>query len=54
MSKIEIEHVQITPASTTARGIIKIVLDVTDKTVTYTNDRNYAGELYAGQQIGGI
>lgn len=54
MSKIEIEHVQITPVSTTAKGIIKIVMDVTDKTVTYTNDKNYAGELYAGQQIGGI
>lgn len=54
MSKIEIEHVQITPASTTAKGIIKIVMYVTDKTVTYTNDKNYANELYAGQQIGGI
>ena len=54
MSKIEIEHVQITPASTTARGTIKITMNVTDKTVTYTNDKHYAGELYAGQQIGGI
>ena len=52
MSKIEIEHVQITPASTTAKGTIKIIMDVSDRNVTYTNDKNYAGELYAGQQIG--
>lgn len=54
MTKIEIEHIQITPNPINAKKSIKIEIDVTDREVTYVKQSNYAGEIYSGQKMGVI
>lgn len=55
MTRIDIEHITVAPNPVNARGgAYRITVDVTDTEVAYKNDTDYAGEIYAGQQTGGI
>lgn len=54
MNRPEIKNVTISPNPANAKTSIKVSIQVEDKAITFNKETIYAGEIYAGQQIGVI
>ena len=54
MNRPEIQNVTISPNPANTKASLKIAVQVIDKEIVFQKVVEYAGEIYAGQQIGVI